>query len=185
MSSPTWRDVLFGLALWLCVPVSDLTAQSLSLGDRIRVQSTQTYASDGEARKGAYTTTGALSRWANDTLRIDTDGQMRVSIYVSNVEKLEVSRGQTHRAPKGMVIGAAIGFTFGFLFGSTVAYGFDGTNTEAAGAGLASGAVGAGVGLVTGAIIGALHSTDAWEEVPVGDLRVSLSSSSLAFRISI
>ena len=185
MSSPTWRDVLFGLALWLCVPVSDLTAQSLSLGDRIRVQSTQTYASDGEARKGAYTTTGALSRWANDTLRIDTDSQMRVSIYVSNVEKLEVSRGQTHQAPTGMVIGAAIGFTFGFLFGSTVAYGFDGTNKEAASGGLASGAVGAGVGLVIGAIIGALHSTDAWEEVPVGDLRVSVSSSALAFRISI
>jgi hypothetical protein len=133
-------------------------------------------------RKSTYTTTGALSAWANDTLRIDTDSQARVSIFVSDVDNLEVSRGRTHQAPKGMAIGAGMGFLFGFFFGFTVDSGFGGSKDRAAGAGLQTGAVGAGVGLVIGALIGGLNSTDKWEDLPVGDLRVAVSPGALAFK---
>ena len=185
MSSPTWRHVLLGLALWPWVSVSALSAQSVSQGDRVRVHSTETYASAGTTRTSVFTTTGALSGWANDTLRIDTDSQSRVSIAASDIRKLEVSRGRTHQAGKGMAIGAGLGFVFGFFFGSAVTSGWGGSVEETAKAGLQTGAVGAGLGLAIGATLGALASTDAWQEVTVGDLRVTAAPNGLTLSVPV
>jgi hypothetical protein len=160
-----------------------LDAQEVSVGDRVRVQSEVSAYTYGERQETkTVKTTGVLSGLANDSLHIDTSGQDFVSIHVPSVSKLEVSLGQNNRTLKGMAIGTGIGFGAGFVFAFAVASAADG-EYSAAGFGLVYGALGAGVGLVIGTIIGALSSGDVWQEVPVGNLQVSVAPTGLTLRV--
>jgi len=185
VSSLTWKHVLLGLALWSCESVGALSAQSVFQNDRVRVQSTETYASEGTTRTSVFTTTGTLSGWANDTLRIDTDSQSRVSIAASDIRKLEVSDGRKSNAGKGMVTGTVIGAFVGFSLVLSAAAAFGDLSDAFSSDGLKYVAAGAGVGFVIGTAIGALGSDDAWREVTVGDLRVTVAPNGLTLSVPV
>ena len=155
------------------------------MGDRIRVQAKQTAAPDGSSDTPVFTTTGGLTGWANDSLWIDSSGHGSIPIYLSSVEKLEVNDGRRSNADMGMATGTVIGAFVGFSFVLMGATAFGDPKGAFSTAGLKYVAVGAGVGFVIGTAVGALSSRDAWREVTVGDLRVTVAPNGLTLRVPV
>ena len=98
----------------------------------------------------------------------------------ADIERVECSRGRHGNALKGLLVGAAIGAV---VLAVAVCAG------ETCGEGEipAAVAIGAGLGALPGAGIGALVKTERWADLPVGNLRVTAEANpkrGLGFRLA-
>ncbi len=114
-----------------------------------------------------------------DTLIVDARGYAHpLALPLASLAWLEVSRGQKSRTLKG----AGIGFLVGGAAGLATAAIWCAIDCDAGDpyTGLvyaALGVLGAGVGALTGAIIGSTIKVDRWLDVPLYQLRVGLTPS--------
>jgi hypothetical protein len=140
----------------------------LHVGSRVRV------ATAGTPGKRA----GTIAALSPDTLRLLTyEAGIELQVPVSTITSLEESQGEHTRILKGLGIGTGIGVGLGAIIG--YASGDDPPGflsfTREDKAILAGGALGA-VGLITGAVVGALNPREDWRPVTI-PLRTARSSS--------
>lgn len=156
-------------AILLVAPICAATAQErtplLEPGQRVRVTAVDS---------GVRNRVGTLRVLKPDSIVLE-DGLM---LPVASVTKLEVSRGQQSHAVQGAVIAGGIGVIIGSLGGAKNCAESSGWTDDPVGdcltvSILAATALGGG-GAVIGAVVGSLIKTDRWEEVPLGQLRVSV-----------
>ncbi len=113
-----------------------------------------------------------------------TRGAGPLEVPLSLVKRVEVSRGKKSNAGKGALRGGLVGASIGVVL-SVAFLGSGGSDKEELSA--ASFAVLGGVGVLTGAAIGAGSSSDRWEGVPLDQLRVDMvpRTGGLAIRLSL
>jgi hypothetical protein len=136
--------------------------EGVKVGDRVRVTSYYRLAERnlGPLKSGALArTVGTVVTFEADTVVLKTEGQATpFTVPLALLKKLEVSRGpKKSRA----LAGAGIGFLLGFVIGSSTDCGYD---CPPAQTGLILGGIGAPLGTLSGAAIGA---GERWEEVPL------------------
>jgi hypothetical protein len=166
MRTSTWiHALLAGLVVAeLVAGVSDLSAQQSEVpvaeGERVRV--TKYSAPDPRF-------VGSLASWSADSLNLFRDALPDATIPLSDVAKLEISRGMHGHASTGALIGGGIGAVIGLA--AVISAAADDNSDdwveispgEAALGGLMLTGLGAGVG----ALIGLVIRTEEWEEVPL------------------
>ena len=121
-------------------------------------------------------TAGTLESWDGESLELSGSGFAPQTIPLSDLAKLEISRGKKGHWLAGTLIGAGLGIGVGLVAASgNEAEPSDPSNlfepfaaelgetTEDAGIVLLSTLAGAGLG----ALVGALIKTEKWEEVPI------------------
>ena len=152
------------LAVLLLAPLADALTQQLPLeaGQRVRVTVPSLDVSKQETR---------FERLNGDTLVVSS-----ASYALSDVTRLEVSRGRRSMAGKGTLFGfvggAAVGAVIGYSMGDAegfCVFACTAGQKAAWGAG-----IGGGAGAVGGLLIGALIKTDKWERIPVDRVAVSV-----------
>ncbi len=167
------RHATILVAILAFVPLASATAQvPVRPGARVRVTGhfCQFYSNcEGvqlEHRVGTFVT------WEADTLVVQSNGDT-LSVPVTLVTRLDVSRGRKMNTGKGAVIGLLVGGVVGAVIGYAN-YEEGGFGDLGPGVNVAAGGVIGGLGgLVTGAFIGLAIQTDRWREVPLDQLRVS------------
>ncbi len=129
---------------------------------------------------------GTIVSLGADTCVVALEGRAEpLMLPLASVTRLEVSRGQRSNVGKGALTGGLIGTALGLLVGGYVStdpefFGEDAFAKTVA----VLGGVGAGVGL----LIGAMSRSDRWQEVPLDRLRVSTvphRNGGLAIRVSV
>ena len=107
---------------------------------------------------------GELMGVHGDSIDVLTDQSSRVARFlVPNLDHIDYSRGEYHPLVRALVIGTGLGATLGYAFGSQVARIPCTTCTPHPGR---EGALmGAGVGLVGGALVGWLIRVDRWSTI--------------------
>jgi hypothetical protein len=139
---------------------------SIAPGDRVRVT-----APSMDLDKGV----GSVTELKTDTLVVEMEERAdALDVPLADVTKLEIRGQQTSRATwTGAAIGAAVGGLGLTLAAAAVCSGGACTIEDAGYLAIAAGgAVGGGL---VGAGIGALIKTGGWEEVPLDEIRVSLT----------
>jgi hypothetical protein len=112
--------------------------------------------------------TGQLVGWSPDTLQLQIEGGWTRMIPMSDLTRLQISRGEKTDAVKGALTGGVLGLAAGTIL-SLLAYGIltetgDGIRFSSMVTLTATTtAVGAGIGT----IIGGLNRSDRWEDVPL------------------
>jgi hypothetical protein len=145
---------------------SERVIQHIAVGDRLRVS----YLS----ALGPKRTSGTLTGWDLDSLRLRISGKYSETIAWSEVNRVEQSISRKRATKTGAIIGAVIGLAGGVAFGIALANDeFLGSSGSDAGAIVALGAAGAFGGLLIGSGIGALIVSDDWAPVPVEDARTA------------
>ena len=164
------RPITFLVAVLAVVPFNAVTAQDslpVKPGDRVRVTHNCVARARGSLR--CRKDTGSFHGVSRDTLAL-LGG---FGTPINSITKLEVSRGRKSNAVKGALLG---GIPTGLIIGGLVAA-LCASPDIGCSNGLGLVAAGFGVGFVGGAfiggVIGALSTTDRWEEVPLDQLRVS------------
>ncbi len=119
---------------------------------------------------------GTLLEIRSDTLLLQEDGWADTTpILRTAVTRLDISVGHMRHtgrgAARGFLFGGAVGALAGVIIGSSFECGTGDCGKEGA---IAFGAIGAGTGLLIGALVGAITTSDRWQEVPVDRLRVGL-----------
>ncbi len=119
---------------------------------------------------------GTLLEIRGDTLSLQGEGRADTTrILRTAVTRLDISAGQMRHtgrgAARGFLIGGAVGALAGFLIEPGTCY-FDSGCRELDA--LVGGAFGAGTGLLIGTVVGAITTSDRWQEVPVDRFRVGL-----------
>ncbi len=114
-----------------------------------------------------------------DTLIVDARGYAHpLALPLASLAWLEVSRGQKSRTLKGAGIGFLVGGAAGLATAAIVCAIAGDCAADDPYTGLVYavfGVLGAGVGALTGAIIGSTIKVDRWEAVPLDRIRVSLT----------
>lgn len=150
------------LALLSCFSGGAAWAQNtaVSLGSRVRVQ---TGFSDKGQPRGPRAT-GQLTAWTADSLVLDPAGeQARWAVLITEVSRLEVSRGRESKRESVLRWGA-LGFVLGLTTGALLNY----DETSFFSPVLTAIATGAPVGVagaLVGAVIGANRRSERWEQV--------------------
>ncbi len=177
------RHATILIAILAFVPFASATAQvPLRPGERVRVTGhffCQPFYNCVGGLPQRYV--GTFLSWKADTLVVQSNGDT-LSVPVSLVTRLDVSRGRKTNTGEGAVIGLLVGGVVGAVIGyasyeeckpqgkffSCIA---DlGPEYAALGGAVVIGLVGG----VVGALIGASSRTDRWRAVPLNQLRVSL-----------
>jgi hypothetical protein len=91
------------------------------------------------------------------------------SFFYSQIDKIQVKRGQKSNFSIGATVGTLSGAAIGLALGS----GSDFFGSSLAGIGAAAGAV---LGFVTGSLVGLSSKTDNWKEVPMKDLKIGVTT---------
>jgi hypothetical protein len=115
---------------------------------------------------------GDLVQITEDEIVLAQSASDRTVVPRASAKRVEWSRGRHGNAVKGLLIGGAIGAA---VF--SVANAQD-PETGDAQEYLLVALVGAGVGALPGAAIGALVKTERWAELPLGNLRVTVGATS-------
>jgi hypothetical protein len=97
---------------------------------------------------------GNVEAWDEQSIELERPGFAPMAIELSDIAKLEISRGERNHLLWGALIGAGIGVGVNALFVSL---------DEAEGISVVF--VGLGAGL--GALVGALIRTEKWQDVPL------------------
>jgi len=112
---------------------------------------------------------GTLESWDSESLNLNGPGGPPGRLELSEMAKLEVSRGMKGNAGKGALIGAGVG-----LVGGIVVAALSGYDDETDELGLARWAIvmystmgATAIGAVTGAFI----KTEKWQELPIPGIR--------------
>ncbi len=162
------------------VPLASETAQvqqPIERGARVRVTillpcpDIYTSCADWRSRHN-----GTFVAWKADTLVVQSNGDT-LTVPVTLLTRLDVSRGRKTNTGKG----AEIGFLLGGVVGAVIGYASyeecEGVCFGDFGSGFAAfvgGLVGGLGGGAVGALIGSSTKTDRWREVPLDRVRVSL-----------
>lgn len=150
------------LAVLLLAPFTNALAQEQPLqpGQRVRITAPDL---------GINQQVATFDALASGVLIVTADSTMRFALAdVTRLDMLAGRRGHPWR-------GAGLGFLGGAIVGTAIAAGATDTGDEWYDLIVAFGAgVGAGSGLLVGAVAGAFIKTDRWEEVPLDRLRVSV-----------
>lgn len=137
---------------------------------------------------------GTLVAWNREilVLQVLQPDQLRgskLTLRPDRIERLEVSRGSHSRAGWSALRGGAIGFAAGAVVGAIVGPQWADAPEPSWLTGAAYlGGIGLAAGAGVGALIGALTTVHDWEEVPLDELPISLTTErgpGLAFRISV
>ena len=176
MTAPRIISLVF--VLFLAV-VGELCAQDTLVvpGARVRVYSPDRV-------------TGTIESLSPDALVLKPeDRDSSQAIPFASMTKLEVSQGLTSRTSKGAGIGFFVGGAAGLATAAIVCAIAGDCVADDPYTGLVYaffGVLGAGVGTLTGAIIGSSSKTDRWETVSLDQIRVSLRPSDhLAVAVSV
>ena len=107
--------------------------------------------------------------------RLLFQGDKSYEIPMEKIDRLEVLRGNKRASTKGVLIGMAAGAGIGAVAGAAVNCDnlYDGDVGQMTCVGLFGG-IGAGSGLLFGAIIGSISKTDNWVEIPSTDLNMQI-----------
>ncbi len=132
---------------------------------------------------------GTVTDFSNGTLILRGTGRQSEYVWripAVSIQRLEVYRGKASRATgTGAVVGAVVGGAVGAASVAMVQESlsdFSGGTEYSAGP-VAGFAVGAVVGALLGVAVGSLITTDRWETVTVGHLRVSIMPHSIRYGI--
>jgi len=156
------------LAAIVLIPFRGASAQTLQPrpGDRVRITATSVGLTNQVAR---------VQSVRNDTLILRLRGDETQTVPLAAVSHLELSTRRTRHTLQGAGIGGLVGAGIGLVGG--YASGDDDPNqfmAMSAGGKAALGAMVLGVaGLAIGSVVGALHVTDQWTSLPLGDTRAA------------
>ena len=150
-------------------------------GARIRI--TELGSGENGRRAGTVVTVG------KDTiaLRLDRD-EATVPISIARITQVEVSQGRQGHTFKGMGLGSLAGAGAGALVGASSCGTCGGGEDVAADRllnTLAWAGIGAGVGMLVGGVIGAVHKNEKWETVPVSRWRLTAGPSRRGFALAL
>ena len=108
--------------------------------------------------------------------RLLFQGDKIYEIPLDKIDRLEVLKGKKRSSSKGVLIGMAAGAGIGAIAGAGVNCDnlYDGDVGQMTCVGLFGG-IGAGSGLLFGAIIGSISKTDRWVEIPRSDLNMEIA----------
>jgi hypothetical protein len=142
-------------------------------GDRIRLKA------PGVADRAII---GRLLRADRSALAVTRDDGSVVDVLRSAIQELEVARGRRSQATKGAAIGAAAGA--GALLAAAVGGGCDSDDPRCVIYPVVLGAV---IGGLVGAGIGAMVKTDRWVKVDPGRVKVAVAPTGrgMAFAVSV
>ncbi len=174
MNAPRIASLVAALAVttWSCSGyVADT---SIAPGDTVRVTAPSMDMDDS---------IGTVAALETDTLTVKVE-ERADALYVplADITKLEVRHGQRSRAGKGALIGLGVGAAAGVTLAFVACAGkecYSDSNDATGVVALIFGAGGALLGAGIGAIIGSSIKTDRWESVPLDNIRVSLTPSTL------
>jgi hypothetical protein len=107
---------------------------------------------------------GTLSSWGADSLTISGPEEEWQTFPLSDVVKLEISRGRKSNAGKGTLIGAGVGLVVGLM---AAAASTDDSDSLGEFSWLVYPPSGILVGGTLGLVVGALTRTEKWQEVPL------------------
>ncbi len=162
------HPVTFLVTVLALAPLTSVTAQEpppVKVSDRVRVTAADLNIREFEGR---------LRRLHNDSVvvRPEYGGAPPVVIPLASLTRLEVRRWKSHAgagAKYGALTGAAIGVVSAAIVCSSDCDGFTVPVYLVLGGG------GTIAGLLIGSIVGALITTERWEEIPLDRLRVSFA----------
>ncbi len=164
MNAPRVASLAVALLFTTLVDLFAQQGSSLTPGDRVRVSRFGTV---------APVVCIVLSMKA-DTLVLDAEGRVEtLEVPLALVEKVEVSRGKESNAGKGAIRGGVVGASFGLVFAGAIL--LDGGSDKEV-VSVAFLAAFTGAGMLVGTAIGAVSSSDRWEEVPLDGIRIGPSS---------
>jgi hypothetical protein len=106
---------------------------------------------------------GTLESWDAESLRLSGPGGPPGRLELSEMAKLEVSRGMKGNAGKGALIGAGVGLVGGIVAGIVFRSEDDAYGLEYLAISLSTWAGATAVGAITGAFI----KTEKWQELPI------------------
>lgn len=145
---------LSSLALILLLPmIAEAQSAGLTAGLRVRVTS---------PRDGVRNYAGTIMELRGDTVVVAGSRGSR-SIALDNVTALDVSTGSRTQVGRSALIGFGAGALLGGVAGAVAYEEPDFFFENAAQMGAASALFFGGIGMVAGAVVGALHRTDRWE----------------------
>lgn len=163
---------LFVAALPL-LPAGDLSGQQGGqnyVGSRVRL-------SVRTASREPWRIGGTLEAVSRDSLRLQTSKYGSMSLSISSIEKLQVSRGRKRNLKQGLLIGGVAGGAVGAALGAALAEECSPDDSLCFGRGF-SAFGGAGVGMVgggaVGGVLGLLTKSDRWRAVPLTGLRMAV-----------
>ena len=165
------RLIRLGTIALLLSPVvaSSQDPPAIAPGSRIRI--TQLEAGKTTRRSGTVVTAAA------DTVVLKLDGLGAKATYsLATISELEVSRARTGHVAAGVGIGFLVGVGTGALVGALACKDEGSCLSGSDDMGGAVTAVSAGIGAVVGMLVGAgigAHKTDTWEAVPSSGWQVS------------
>ena len=164
------RPVTFLVAVLAVAPLTRVTAQErtpVKVGDRVRVTYREPCPPNTRCvgTRPDATQMATVVSWTRDTLFLDL-GRLPIDV----ITRLEVIRGRKGRTAEGAIIGA--GFMGSLM--SLAAISACGQLSCSAGAVVRKVGFAAAIGAGIGALIGSAFTGDRWEEVPLGQLRVSV-----------
>ena len=158
---------LCALGVVTSITAASLLAQERPLPPPIPIDS-RVRATTSDAPAAEYV--GALSSWKQESLSISRPGCDLQTIPLSDLAKLEISRGRSGNWRKGGLIGLGIGLAGGVI---AAAFAVDAANEEdnpfAPLAWLFFPAAGTVAGGALGAGVGALVRNEKWETVPISE----------------
>ena len=150
------------LSLTVAMTPSGVSAQALQAGDRARIVIREAQPQDEDETKGRLILRGEVTRLQADTAFLRVPGATgELGVLLPTAISVHRSRGMRSRPAsalrKGFGVAVAGALYFGLTYSSDQDYGV--TNRGEAWA------LGAGLGAVTGALIGALFPTERWQRV--------------------
>ena len=156
------------IAAMLLAPVALIgqeRLQPIPIDSRIRV--TRAAAPD-------HSLVGTLGTWDGESLGLVNPGLQPQTIRLSELARLEISRGRRGNAKTGMWIGALVGLVGGLIAANQLDEPEVNFRTEGMPEGdgirqFGIGLAGAALGTALGAGVGALIRTEKWEEVPLAN----------------
>ena len=166
MSSRTLQIVAL-----LCLSAATLSAQGIiaKAGSRVRVDAKQ---------PGIWKMTGVMEASRGDSMVIRPDNSdSSIAIPMTQVQRLQVSRGMRRNAMaalgRGLLSGVAVGTALGFaITPDEREFIINSRSEQALVYGVSFGIVGGAVGLVTGT----LWKSEGWQTVPRSDPRVRIAA---------
>lgn len=148
--------------------VSGNSIYSLRPGDSVRLQFSSSEAEGGASAPELF---GAVKSVQSNTVDIESAAAERPFLLgAANDPGLWVQSGSRNSVPRAMVYGTAAGGALGLLIGTIIdPGGTDFVPGQAAGI-----VLGAGIGLVTGIVVGALVRSEDWNQISVEDSRLQI-----------
>jgi len=112
-------------------------------------------------------TAGTLESWDGHSLELSGSGFAPQTIPLSDLAKLEISRGKKGHWLAGTLIGTGVGVLAGLIIAQNTTTDVDPESVVEAANDAGIVAISALSGMVIGAAIGGLIKTEKWEEVPL------------------